>query len=89
MVGRKTGERSTYEGKVLTESRLQEGISQMSMACIVEMDIRAYQRIESGEIHFPNIRMKFGLAICAVLGIDPYMIVFRQDRESLKRWLLK
>ncbi len=89
MVGRKTGERTTYEGRILTERRLQKGISQMSMACIAEMDIRAYQRIESGEVHFSNIRMKFGLAICAVLGIDPFMIVFEQDCESLRRWLLK
>ena len=89
MKGRSIKERTTYASKMLTESRLQAGISQMNLAYMAEMDLRGYQRVEVGETALGNTRLKYGLALCAILGIDPYMIVFQQDRESLKKSLLE
>ena len=89
MKGRNPDKRSTYVGKILTKKRLKAGISQMNLAYLSEMAPVVYQRIETGKNEFADTRMKYGLAICAILGIDPYMIVFQQDSESLKKQLLE
>ncbi len=89
MRGKQMIERKSYAGKLLTEKRLQAGVSQMDLAYMAEMSPIVYQRLETEKREFSDTRMKYGLAICAILGIDPYMIVFERDRESLRKWLLK
>lgn len=83
MAGRKINERTGYESKIITEARLRMGYSQQKVATIIGINIRQYQRLESGERPFRNASMKIGLAVCAVLGIDPYEITFGAEFEEL------
>lgn len=39
------------------------------------MHIRQYQRLEYGERSVGNVKMRFGLAVCAILEIDPFELV--------------
>ncbi len=35
--------------------------------------------METGETEFRDTRMRFGLAICTILGLDPFMMVFGHE----------
>ena len=83
MTGRKINKRTGYESKLITEARLRMGYSQQNVATIIGVNIRQYQRLENGERPFRNASMKIGLAVCAVLGIDPYEITFGAEFEEL------
>ena len=72
MTGPKPYERTTYAGKILTEKRRQMGISQQRLSSMTGLSLRVYQRLETGEMDFRDTRMKFGLALCTILGLDPY-----------------
>ena len=37
--------------------------------------VRQYQRLEYGERAMKSINMRLGLAVCAILEIDPFEIV--------------
>ncbi len=76
MAGRKTSERSTCVGKLLTERRQEKGLSQQKVAEMVGIALRVYQRLETGESEFCDTRMRFGLAICAILDLDPFELTF-------------
>ena len=79
MAGRKTIERKTYAGKLLTEKRLQKGLSQQNIANMIGAALRVYQRLETGESEFCDTRMRFGLALCAILDLDPFMLAFGHE----------
>ena len=83
MAGRTNNERSGFEAKIITEARLRMGYSQQKVATLIGVHIRQYQRLENGERTFGNTSMKIGLAICAVLGIDPYYLTFGAGFEKL------
>ena len=55
------------------------GYSQLEVAPLVGIQIRQYQRFEYGERDIRHASMKLGLSICAVLGIEPFLLVFGQD----------
>ena len=76
MTGRKTHPRVTYTGKALTEKRLQMGLSQQKISSLTGLSLRVYQRLESGEMEFRDLRMKYGLALCTILKLDPYIMVY-------------
>ncbi len=71
--------RSERAGLIMREARLRMGYSQLEVATLVEIQIKQYQRFEYGERDIRHARMELGLSICAVLGIDPYLLVFGQD----------
>lgn len=50
---------------------------------MIGVHIKQYQRLEYGERDIRNCSMKTGLAVCAVLGIDPFVLVFGGEFESL------
>ena len=79
MAGRKNNERSGFEAKIITEARLRMGYSQQKVATLIGVHIRQYQRLENGERSFGNTSMRIGLAVCAVLSIDPYLLTFGTD----------
>ena len=79
MKGRKTCPRTTFIGKALTEKRQQLGLSQQKLCSMTGLSLRGYQRLETGETEFRDTRMRFGLAICTILGMDPYMMVFGHE----------
>ena len=65
--------------KIITDARKAMGYSQQQVATIIGVHVRQYQRIECGERDIRYASMKLGLSICAVLGIDPLVLVFGGD----------
>ncbi len=66
-------------GLILRKARLRMGYSQQQVAALVGVQVKQYQRFEYGERDIRHASMKLGLSICAVLGIDPFLLVFGQD----------
>lgn len=77
------GKKKTREAKILKVARLRIGYSQQEVANAIGVHIKQYQRLEYGERDIRNCSMKTGLAVCAVLGIDPFALVFGGEFESL------
>ncbi len=55
--------------------REQLGLSQQQVANLAGIDLRQYQRFESGERNMSSSSMRIGLSICRVLQLDPYRFV--------------
>ena len=64
------------ESLMLREARLQKGYSQQYVATLIGVHIKQYQRLEYGERSICHSSMRIGLAICAVLDLDPFILVF-------------
>ncbi len=79
MTGRNTKERTTNVGRMLTERRLELKLSQQRISNMAGISMRVYQRLETGEMDFRDTRIRYGLAICMILGLDPYKLVFGQE----------
>ena len=79
MAGRYLNPRTNYISSILTERRVQKGLSQQMLSEMCGMALRVYQRLEHGEMEFADTRMRYGLAICRMLGLDPYVIVFGDE----------
>jgi len=60
---------------MLRKARQRKGLSQQQVAVIAGVHIRQYQRLEYGERSVGNVKMRFGLAVCAILEIDPFELV--------------
>jgi len=74
---------------VLISRRMQLGFTQEQVADMAGIQWSQYQRFESGERDISNCAMRTGLAICAVLLLDPYEMVGinvkQQGPESIKQ----
>lgn len=70
--------------RIIRDARKAMGYSQQQVATIIGVHIRQYQRIECGERDIRFASMKLGLSICALLGIDPLVLVFGGDFQPLK-----
>ena len=66
----------TIETETLKQHRLTMGYSQQEVAVLVGIQIRQYQRLEYGERSMSSTSMRLGLAVCAVLKIDPFQLIF-------------
>jgi transcriptional regulator with XRE-family HTH domain len=64
------------EAETLKQHRLTMGFSQQEVAVLVGIQIRQYQRLEYGERSMSSASMRLGLAVCAVLKIDPFQLIF-------------
>lgn len=64
------------EAEMLRSARLSLGYTQQEVATLIGTHIKAYQRLEYGERDIRNCSMRVGLAVCLVLGIDPFILVF-------------
>ncbi len=73
----------TRESEMLRKARLAMGYTQMEVAMIAGIPIKAYQRFEYGERDIRSASMKTGLAICAVLGIDPILLTFGGEFNAM------
>lgn len=69
----------TRESSILRSRRLEIGYSQQEIATLMGVNIQQYQRFEYGTRTVARASMRTGLAVCFVLGIDPYMLVFGDD----------
>ena len=59
----------------LSAQRQAMGLSQQTVAKAAGVDLRKYQRLESGERSMCSTSLRVGLAICDVLGLDPHRFV--------------
>ncbi len=66
----------TKGSKMIRQARLSLGYSQQQVATMVAMQIRQYQRLEYGESDIKRISIRAGLALCAVLHLDPIDLAF-------------
>ena len=67
--------RNTRETEMHRKTRLNKGLFQQQVATLAGVHIRLYQRIEYGERPMGSINMRFGLAVCAILEINPFDLV--------------
>ena len=65
----------TKATEMLKAARLKKGYSQQQVAVIASVHVRQYQRLEYGERARKSINMRLGLAVCAILEINPFDIV--------------
>lgn len=65
----------TRETEMLREARQKKGLSQQQVAVIAGVHIRQYQRLEYGERSMGSVNMRFGLAVCAILEINPFELI--------------
>lgn len=63
------------EHHILRSRREQLSLTQQQVADRAGIKLQQYQRLETGERHISGCSMRIGLAICAVLLLDPYEVV--------------
>ena len=68
---------------LLKNRRLELGLTQQQVADRAKIQLRQYQRVESGERHIRGASARIMLAICTVLKIDPYEF-FPEFRDMYK-----
>lgn len=51
------------------------GLTQQEVATKAGIDVRQYQRLESGERYMSASSLRIGLAVCDVLQLDPHRFV--------------
>lgn len=76
--------RTTRETEMLLQARWRLGLSQHQVASLIGIADRQYQRYEYGEMEVYRINMRAGLALCAVLEIDPVILAFDGNKNALK-----
>lgn len=69
--------------EIIRNARKAMRYSQQQVATIIGVHVRQYQRIECGERDIRYASMKLGLSICAVLGIDPLVLIFGGDFKRM------
>lgn len=60
---------------ILKNRRQQLGLTQQQVADAAHIQLRQYQRLESGERTMGGASMRIGLSICHALQLDPYRFV--------------
>lgn len=60
---------------ILQNRRHQLGMTQQQVADAAHIQLRQYQRLESGERSMSGASLRIALSICAVLRLDPYRFV--------------
>ena len=63
------------DDRIFYNRRNRLGLTQQDIADMAEVPIRQYQRLENGELLLSDISMSAGLAICAVLLLNPYEMI--------------
>ena len=59
----------------LRRRREQLGMTQIQVAKAAGINLRQYQRLESGERSISGTSLRIGLAVCKALRLDPYRFV--------------
>ena len=66
--------------EMIRTKRIEKGLTQQEMADMIGKSLQYYQRFEYGIVSLSNARMKTGLEICAILEIDPFELVFADEK---------
>lgn len=67
---------------ILQNRRKQLGMTQQQVADTARIQLRQYQRLESGERSMAGASMRIGLSVCSALKLDPFrfnILITRQD----------
>lgn len=84
IVGGEEYERMQADHHILLARRHQFGMTQQQVADAAGIQLRQYQRLESGERSMSGASLRIALSICAVLKLDPYRfepsILLRQNQ---------
>ena len=67
---------------VLKQRRKHLGLTQQQVAKYAGIQVKQYQRLESGERSILGASMRIGLAICAVLKLDPYDFITNAENMN-------
>ena len=59
----------------LHRRREQIGMTQLQVAKAAGINLRQYQRLESGERSISGTSLRIGLSVCRALKLDPYRFV--------------
>ena len=73
------------QSQILKNRRVELGFTQQEIAVELGMHIRQYQRFEYGEQSLAKCSMQTGLRICAVLRLDPYEVIFPDEKMSVRQ----
>lgn len=76
---------NNQQSQVLKNRRVELGLTQQEIAVELGMHIRQYQRFEYGEQSLAKCSMQTGLRICAVLRLDPYEVIFPDEKMSVRQ----
>ena len=71
------------EHHILKSRREQLGLTQQQVADKAKIQIRQYQRLESGERSISSASMRIGLCVLAVLKLNPYS--FFPEAEAMNK----
>ena len=83
--GRLKYDQKNDEGtEMLLQARWRLGLSQHQVASLAGLADRQYQRYEYGEVEIHRINLRAGLALFAVLEINPVSLVFDGNANALK-----
>lgn len=63
---------------ILQNQRKFLGLTQQQVADAAHIQLRQYQRLESGERSMLAASMRIGLSICAALKLDPFRFIHLQ-----------
>ena len=63
------------ENQMLRDRREQLEMTQQQVANMAGIQLKQYQRLETGERSLAGCSMRIGLAVCAALLLDPYEMV--------------
>ena len=73
------------QSQLLKNRRVELGLTQQEIAVELGMHIRQYQRFEYGEQSLAKCSMQTGLKICAILRLDPYEVIFPDEKMSVRQ----
>ena len=68
-------ELAEMEHHILQNRRKELGLTQQQVADLASIQIRQYQRLETGERSIRGASLRIALLICQVLKLDPYRFV--------------
>ena len=80
------------EHAILKDRREQVGLTQQQVADIAGINIRQYQRFESGERRISSTSFRIGVAVADVLGLDvheliatPSVAAYLKEKQEFER----
>ena len=71
------------DGEILKIRRIELGLTQQQVADIASINIRQYQRFESGERELGNASFRIGVAIADILKLDVHELVNTPSVDEL------
>ena len=74
----------TREHEIIRQARIRLGLSQQKVATLISIHIRQYQRLEYGESDVQKLGIRAGLALCVVLELDPFNLIFGDKPKALE-----